>query len=260
MHIKIKKSTADLKLLLIPGLLILALTLPPISRAGMFDQLINAADEALVSYGRDAASVARRDLPVEVLSEGLREVLLQGSNSVGDRLSRENGYGGDATIRISLPDAWDEARDIAARIGYQSEFDKLENQLNRAAESAAPATREYLKEAIGRLELANAMEILSAGDTAATAHLRRSVRGEIQQALRPKIEQSLLKSGATGQSSELSKRISRLPMVRDLGLDLADHVVELSLDGFFHYLQKEEQLIRNDPDRHSSELLKKVFG
>ncbi len=253
----IRSNTRNLALSSVFAVLV---ALPLISRAGMFDQLMNAADEALVTYGRDAVGVGRGDLSADVVSDGLREVLLQGSNSVGLRLSRNNAYSSDAVIRISLPEAWNEARDIAARIGYQSEFDELEHRLNRVAEATAPATRDYLKQAIGRLQLDNAREILNAGDAAATAHLRRSVAGEIQRALRPFIEKSLESSGAAGQSNEISRRIARLPMVRDLGIDLADHVVELSLDGYFHYLRKEEQIIRKDPSRHSSELLKKLFG
>jgi len=246
--------------LVLPGVLVVLLALPLVGRAGIFDQLLNAADEALVTYGRDAVAVGRDDLPVDVVSAGLREVLLLGSDTVGNRLSRDNAYAGDAVIRISLPEAWDEAREIAARIGYQSEFDELEQRLNRAAEATAPATRDYLQQAIERLDLENAREILKAGDTAATAHLRRSVAAEIRRALRPHIEDSLQSNGASGQSNKISRRIARLPMVRALGVDLADHVVELSLDGFFHYLRKEEQIIRRDPARHSTDTLKKLFG
>jgi len=256
---KIIKKIKSRKLAL-PGLLAPILVLPLIGQAGVLDQLVNAADQALVTYGRDTVAAGHDDLPVELVSDGLREVLLQSSDIVGQRLARENAYAGDSIIRISLPEAWDEARDIAARIGLRSEFDKLEEQLNRVAEATAATTSDYLKQAIGRLELANAREILNAGDTAATAHLRRSVAGEIQRSLRPFIEASLNDSGASGQSSKISRRIGRLPMVRDLGIDLADHVVELSLDGFFHYLRKEEKAIRMDPDRHSSDILRKVFG
>jgi hypothetical protein len=236
------------------------LSIPLISSASVFDQLINAADQALVTYGRDAVVAGHANLPSELVSDGLREVLMQGSRSVGERLAKENGYAGDAAIRISLPNAWNDAREIAARIGYQDEFDELEQQLNRVAEKAAPTTTDYLQQAIERLQLQNAADILNAGDTAATAHLRRTVAGEIERALRPYIEESLQNSGAAGRSDEITRRIASLPMVRDLGIDLADHVVELSLDGFFHYLSKEEQAIRTDPARHSTDLLKKLFG
>ena len=242
------------------GIFAILVALPLISRAGVFDNLINAADQALVTYGRDEVAVGHGDLPDEVISEGLREVLLQGNSNVGRRLAQNNAYSGDAVIRISLPEAWNEAREIAARIGYQSEFDELEQQLNKVAEAAAPATSDYLAQAIGRLRLDNAREILNAGDTAATAHLRSSVASEIQRALRPQIEASLEASGASGQRNKISRRIARLPMVRDLSVDLADHVVEYSVDGFFHYLRKEEQIIRKDPSRHSNAILKKLFG
>jgi len=47
----------------------IVLALPLISRAGVLDQLMNAADEALVTYGRDAVSVGRENLPLEVVSD-----------------------------------------------------------------------------------------------------------------------------------------------------------------------------------------------
>lgn len=256
----LKKIKNNKKSFTLSCMLAMALAAPLIGRAGVLDQLMNAADQALVTYGRDAVSVGRDDLSVTEVSAGLREVLLLGSDNVGQRLAGDNAYSSDSVIRIALPEAWDEARDIAARIGYQSEFDELEQQLNQVAEATAPKTRDYLHQAIDRLELVNALEILKAGDTAATDHLRRMVAGKIQRALRPHIEESLKSSGASVRSNKISKRISRLPMVRDLGIDLADHVVEFSLDGFFHYLRKEEQTIRRHPERYSSDILNKVFG
>ncbi len=51
-----------------------------------------------------------------------------------------------------------------------------------------------------------------------------------------------------------------IPLVPDVKADLTDYVVEKGVDGIFYYLAKQEALIRQDPMRHTTALLKKVFG
>ena len=51
-----------------------------------------------------------------------------------------------------------------------------------------------------------------------------------------------------------------LPFVPDIKADLTDHVVKKGMDGIFHYIAKEEAAIRENPVRHTTDLLKKVFG
>lgn len=228
------------------------------SRAGVFDNLVDAANGALASYGREAARANRQDLTTDEISAALRQVLKIGADNVSARFDLE-GYS-NSTIRVELPRAWRKAQKISVRIGYSAEFDELENKLNVAAASAAPATRNLIKLFVDRLEIDDPRAILNGHDIAATHYLRQRVNDQIASRLKPLINQLLIDGGALESSSKIEKRVGHLPMVKKLQTDFTDHVVAESLDGFFHYLAREEQSIRINPVSRTTELLQKVFG
>lgn len=228
------------------------------SHAGVFNNLVNAANGALPTYGREATRANRQDLNTAEISAAIREALNIGADNVSARFTR-GGYS-DTTVRVELPRAWRKAQKISARIGYSAEFDELERKLNSAAASAAPATRNLIKQYVDRIELEDPRALLNGHDIAATHYLQQRVNDRLVRRLKPIINQLLIDAGAVESSSKIEKRVRHLPMVKNLQTDLADHVVAESLAGFFHYLAREEQSIRINPASRTTELLQKVFG
>lgn len=228
------------------------------SAAGVFNNLVNAANGALPAYGRDTVRANRADLTAKEISAAIREALKTGADNVVLRFAAE-GYS-DNSIRIELPRSFLRAQKISARIGYSKEFDELERKLNVAALAAAPATRDLINRAVERLEFDDPRGILNGNNIAATQHLRVRVNARLIRRLKPIVNELLAEAGALESSVRIAERIGHLPMVKNLKTDLADHVVEESLDGFFHYLAKEEQGIRLSPVRRTSDLLRRVFG
>ena len=227
--------------------------------AGVLDNLVDAANSALPQYGREASARANRtDLTSAEISAAIREALKLAAENVALRF-RAEGYN-DSSSRIELPPAWKKAQKIASRVGYGSDFDKLEQQLNKAALSAAPATRTLIKRLVDRLEFDNPRAILGGHDVAATEHLRQRINSRLAERLKPIINDFLVEGGATDASNKIARRVVQLPMVKNLQTDLADHVVAQSLDGFFHHMEKEEQAIRVHPESRTSALLQRVFG
>ena len=224
----------------------------------MFDNLVNAANGALATYGRADAPSRRTDLTSLEVSAALQEVLIIGCENVVRRL-QASGYS-DSAVRIELPKKWNKARKIAARIGYSREFDELERKLAEAAVKVAPATRELLSELIAELQLENPRAVLYGGEFAATAQLQSQVGKQLASRLHPLVNASLESVGVLSASDKIARRVKHLPVVKLLETDFADHVVEESIDGFFHYLAQEERDIRMQPARHSSDLLRRVFG
>ena len=228
------------------------------SHAGVFDNLMNAANGALPTYGREGARGDRPDLSSAEISAGMREALNIGADNVSARFVL-NGYN-DTTVRVALPRTWQKAQKISARLGYSAEFDALENQLNMAAASAAPATRNLIKFFVNGIEFEDPRALLNGHDIAATNYLRQSVNERLSNQLKPIIEQLLVDAGAMESRSKIEERIKNLPKMKSLQADLADHVVAESLAGFFHYLAREEQAIRINPSSRTTVLLQKVFG
>lgn len=228
-------------------------------RAGVLDNLVEAANNALPQYGREGTTRSNRlDLTSAEISAAIREALKLAAENVALRL-RSDSYN-QPNYRVSLPPAWKKAQKIASRVGYGAKFEKLEQQMNSAALAAVPATRTLIKRLVDRLEFENPHAILGGHDIAATQHLRQRINGQLARRLKPIINDLLVETGATDESDRIARRVERMPMVRNLRTDLADHVVAQSLDGFFNYMEKEEQAIRIHPESRTSALLQRVFG
>ncbi|OED40982.1 hypothetical protein AB833_10850 [Chromatiales bacterium (ex Bugula neritina AB1)] len=240
--------------------MVLTAAIAPSSNAGMMDGLVNAANGALAAYGRDSFSVDRRQLSGDTIVAGLREALIVGCDKVVARLNESEGYNADAEVRISLPARWREAQPVLASMDDTADVQMFEQQLNRAAATVAPATRDILQQLIGNLTINNARGILNGGDRQATVYLRRNIADHMAQQLRPIVRESLQSSGALQFGEKLVSQASQEAVLTNLETDLTDHVVSESLDGFFYYLEQEEQAIRKDPAHRTTPLLKRVFG
>lgn len=228
------------------------------ANANMFENLVDVANGALPSYGRADAPGRRTDLTTDEISNALRELLSVGADNVVKKLERY-GYSNPA-VRIELPKKWRKARKIAARIGYSSEFDKLERNLAEIAVAIAPETRDLLNEMIDDLEIDNPLALLSGGDIAATDELREQVIAQLAERLRPAVSKFLTSSGAMQTSKQIVRQVKHLPVIKLIETDFTRHVVDESLDGFFHYLAQEERSIRMHPLDQQSQLLRRVLG
>lgn len=228
------------------------------AQANMFENLVDVANGALPSYGRADAPGRRVDLTTSEIAGALRELLTVGCDNVVEKLERY-GYNNPA-VRIELPKKWRKARKIADRIGYRSEFDKLERSLAEVAVAIAPDTRDLLNEMITDLTLEDPAALLSGGEIAATVELREQVVAKLAQRLRPIVSAALEASGTIRHSNEIVKQVKHLPVIKSLETDFADYVVDESLDGFFHYLALEERTIRLQPYEQQSDLIRRVLG
>lgn len=206
--------------------------------------------------GRQSVST----LDVDQISEGLREALRVGSESVVSRLGSVNGFNGDPEVHIPLPRKVAQARDLLERVGLSSQLDGLEIQLNRAAEVAVPRAKALFVNAIAQMSLDDARGILNGPDDAATQYFQRTMGSSLIDEMAPVIDQALAEVGALRSWEELTASVAKMPFVPNLRGDLRRHVLNGASDGVFHYLAQEEAAIRSDPAARTSDLLRTVFG
>ena len=191
---------------------------------------------------------------------GLREALVVGTARVVSQLGRADGYFGDSAIRIPLPGSLGEIQAQLQKVGLAAPLDDLQLRLNRAAESAVPAARTLIVDAVRSMTVEDAMGLLRGGDTAATDFLRRRTETQIAAAFRPYLEQSLASVGAFAALDSVTAQYGLTGVSASLQSSLIDHGVKYGLDGMFGYLAKEEQAIRRNPAQRTSEILRRVFG
>jgi len=199
-------------------------------------------------------------LSSDEITRGLKEALITGSGAVVNQLGQAQGFSGDPTIRIPLPNSLQKVRDFAARAGLDGPFDDLELKLNQAAEEATPKARELFFGAIRSMSVEDAKGILQGPDNAATEYFRGKTGESLQAQMRPIVDQALAQVGAVSSFNQLLDRYNRIPLAPKVEADLTGHVVEEGSDGIFYYLAQEEKAIRENPLKRTSEILQRVFG
>jgi len=191
---------------------------------------------------------------------GIKEALAVGTERAVASLSRENGYFGNAAVKILMPPSIQKVADVARQVGYQKQVDEFVLSMNRAAEAAAPLASRYFGDAIRDMSLDDVRGILTGGDTAATDYFSRKTRDKLYAAFKPVVSKKVGEVGATNAYKAMMARYESVPMMRSQSVDLDDYVTNKSLDGLFRVVGEEEKKIRTDPVARTSDLLKTVFG
>lgn len=205
-------------------------------------------------------------------SEGIRAALTQAARLATQRLGQRDGFFGDPQVRIPLPGQVRSVQSMLRRVGLSRQLDDLELQLNRAAESAMPATGSIVIDAVRSMSVSDAVDIVRGGDQSATDFLRRRTYNDLYDLVRPRMTTTLEASGAYRSLQPIEDRLGNsgggllgaLFGNRSASASLRDAVTDeasrRALDGVFYYVGREEAAIRNDPVSRTSDILRRVFG
>jgi hypothetical protein len=195
----------------------------------------------------------------DTLVAALREALEQGAGRAVAALGRENGFWAHPTLRIPMPESLSKAENGLRRIGQAKIADDFIRSLNRAAENATPLARDMFIDAIRRMTIKDATDILKGPNDAATQYFRRHTAAPLAAAFLPIVARSTQSVGVTARYKQLLKRAQPLGLVNTRAFDVDGYVTRKALDGLFHLVAEEEQQIRTSPAARTSELLRKVF-
>jgi hypothetical protein len=137
--------------------------------------------------------------------------------------------------------------------------DELEVGMNRAAEQATPEAKQIFIAAVKKMSFADARQILTGNDTAATDYFKRASSADLTEAFSPIVDRSMQRVGVVQQYNRV---LASAPGGTALAgqFDLNKYVVAKTLDGLFLMLGEEEKKIRKDPAAQTTSLLKEVFG
>ncbi len=205
---------------------------------------------------------------------GLREALVTGSRNAAGRLSVENGYFGDAAVKILLPDEAKPIVDNISRIpGGRQLVDDVILRINRAAEDAAKDVAPIFVESISNMTIKDGFNILRGPDDAATMYLRSTTWDQLYILYKPKIQISTEKKiignistkdswiALTGRWNTVANSVAgKLAGFKPVNTDLDDFLTRKALDGMFSKVAVEELKIRKEASARVTPLLKRVFG
>ncbi len=201
-----------------------------------------------------------QELTVGDMAGAFKDALRIGSGNVVSRLGAVDGFNADSAIHIPLPDELGKVKSMLSKVGMSQSMDDLELKLNRAAEAATPKARELFSQAISDMTFDDVKQIYNGPEDSATQYFRGKMSPDLIKEMDPIIDGSLSEVGAIQSYDTVMGQYKALPFVPDVKADLKNHVSEKALDGVFYYLAKEEAAIRSDPARHTTDLLKRVFG
>jgi hypothetical protein len=190
----------------------------------------------------------------------LKGALDRGARAAVAQLGREDGFLGDARVKIGLPESLRRAEKNMRRFGMARYADELIVALNRAAEAAVPEARQLFVDALRQMSVQDAKGILTGGETAGTAYFRRATADELVRRFLPVVRRATARVGLAQKYNQYAAHGVRVGLVDAEDANLDDYVARKALDGLFFMVAEEEKKIRRDPVGTASSLLKKVFG
>lgn len=195
----------------------------------------------------------------EDIISGLKDALRVGTDSSTKKLSKLDGFFGDAAIKILMPEEAKKVEKTLRNFGMGSMVDKAILSMNRAAEDAASGVGNIFWDAIKGMSITDGLKILRGGDFAATDYLKSVTTKQLTEKFRPVIEASLVKMDATKYWKDVFTNYNRFSKDQ-VNTDLTAYVTEKALSGLFYNIGLQEQKIRKDPAAQVTDILKKVFS
>ena len=195
---------------------------------------------------------------------GIRAALNNGIGQAISTTGRVDGFLADDLIRIPLPGFMQDLQQTLRPLGASGLLDEMQTQLNRGAEKAVPVAKDIFVDAVSTLSITDAINIVRGPDNAATSFLQQQTTPRLTQLFNPIMDNALGQTGALRLVDQLSSNLSSVPFAPQLGTDaktnLIGHGVDYGLKGMFAYIGKEEQAIRANPAKRTSEILRRVFA
>ncbi|CAK0759658.1 DUF4197 family protein [Gammaproteobacteria bacterium] len=199
------------------------------------------------------------DLSNQEAGTGLREALSQGAEKSVEFLGKQDGFLGNAKVKIPLPDALRSIESGLRLLGLQRQADELIVAMNRAAEAAIPEAKALLVDAVKKMTLDDAKKILTGGDTSATDFFRRTTSSQLAQRFLPIVSKWTSKVGLAEKYNAIVDKSSSLGLTGK-NEKVENYVTRKALDGLYLMIGEQERAIRKNPMGAASGAAQKVFG
>lgn len=227
----------------------LALTLIAVPSYGQIGKFLDKAKEV----------INQEDTGLDI-GGGLKEALQVGVDDAVSSLSKVNGYK-NSPYKVLIPK---DAQKIVSTVSKVPGFTNVEKDLvakmNEAAELAAKKAGPIFLDAIKKMTIRDATNILMGEQDAATLYLEGTSRKALYQEFMPVIQSALDEVNARSLWTKTVNAYNKIPLQKKLNPDLDNHVTNKALDGLFSLVKEKEDGIRNNVGLRTSPLLKQVFA
>ena len=226
-----------------------------------FNQVgVSALGLLIFAIYHQAHAVSLDNLNSADASNGLKTALEKGVLAAVALLGKTDGFLGNPKVRIPLPGYLEDAAKLLKNFGQGQRIDELTTAINRAAEAAVPMGKDLLVSAVRSMNVNDAKNILTGGDTSVTAFFADKTRAPLGIKFLPLVTRATEKVGLANKYNEFAGKAAGFGLLRKEDANIQQYVTGRTLDGLYRMIGEEEQKIRQDPVGTGSAILQKVFG
>ena len=190
----------------------------------------------------------------------IKEALGQGVDDAVSLLGRAQGFQLNSLYHIGLPSSLEKPADLLRKIGQGAKVDEFENRLNSAASAAVKQATPVFSDAIRTMSVDDALGILQGKENAATVYFRSKTESQLRQRFLPIINTATDQTGLTRAYKTLNSSLQTVAPSSQYTVDIDQYVMDHAMDALFDRIAVEEKLIREQPLKRTTELMKNVFG
>lgn len=203
----------------------------------------------------DLADISNADA-----SAGLKTALEQGAIAAVALLGKTDGFLGNPKVRIPLPGYLEDASKLLKSFGQGKRVDELVVSINRAAEAAVPMSKDLLVSAVRSMNVNDAKNILTGGNTSVTTFFAEKTRAPLGVKFLPVVTKATEKVGRANKYNAFASKAAGFGFIKKENASIQQYVTSRSLDGLYLIIGEEEKKIRQDPIGTGSAILTRVFG
>lgn len=193
--------------------------------------------------------------------EAIKQALAQGVGDSVNLLGSAKGFSLSDVYHIPLPQQLEKSADILRKFGQGKYVDEFESRLNLAAEQSVSKAIPVFTSAIKKMSVDDALNIMKGNDNAATLYFKDKTELTLRNKFLPIIQSATDQTGLTSSYKSLNKKISSVaPFYSNKLVDIDDYVLGKAMSALFDRIAIEEKMIRDDPAKRGTELMKSVYG
>jgi hypothetical protein len=214
----------------------------------------------LIAPAFEVHALTLADLSNAQASQGLKAALEKGASAAVKSLGQADGFLGNDKVRIPLPGYLKDAANLLRSLGQGAKLDELITAMNRAAESAVPLAHDMLISAVKGMNVQDAKNILTGGDTSVTQFFTEKTKQPLNLKFLPVVTRATAKVDLAAKYNQVAGKAAGMGLLKGDQANIEQYVTGKALDGLYFMIGEEEKKIRQDPVGTGSAVLKKVFG
>lgn len=178
---------------------------------------------------------------------------------IGVKQGVTGAFNKDAIMATLFPEEMRKTLNTLQQLGLINELDRFTTTLGTAAEKTAERSVPVFVDAIHDMSIADAIQIVKNGGTAATDYLRSHAGTQLREAIRPVMKDALDEYKLTDQWNKIMKPAQAIAGNR-VNLDLPNLMAGMISLKMFEKIEEKEQDIRAHASARTTPLLRKVFS